>query len=130
MSHPKLSIVPNQPRGAGGRTPNNLPAQLTPLVGREAELESVHRLLRDTHSRLLTFTGPGGVGKTRLAVEIAQDLMDQFTDGVYIVELAPITDPALVLNSIAQTLKLREVAGQPVLALLQEYLRDRHILLI
>lgn len=82
--------------------PHNLPVQLTSFVGREREVADARRLLDG--ARLLTLTGPGGTGKTRLSLQLAADLIEQFHDGVYFVALAPITDPALVPSTIAQTL--------------------------
>jgi class 3 adenylate cyclase len=84
--------------------PNNLPVQLTPLIGREKEVAMAAQLLRRNDVRLLTLTGPGGTGKTRLGLQVAAELSDQFTDGVFFVNLAPINDPALVLFTIALTL--------------------------
>ena len=82
---------------------NNLPAQPTPLVGRERELGEVRDLLRTEGVRLLTLTGPGGIGKTRLGLQVAAELLDEFEDGVFFVALAPITDPALVASAIAES---------------------------
>jgi class 3 adenylate cyclase len=92
---------------------NNLPAQPTLLVGRERELEEVLALLRSSNVRLLTLIGPGGTGKTRLALQAAAELMDEFEDGVFFVALAPIADPALVAPTVARTLGLTESGDQP-----------------
>jgi predicted ATPase/class 3 adenylate cyclase len=108
----------------------NLPAQPTPLIGRENEVAAVATLLHGTDARLLTLTGPGGVGKTHLALQAAVDLLDDFADGVYVVNLAPIADPDLVPSVIAQTLELREATGRPLLNQLQDYLHDKHMLLL
>ncbi|MBA3552535.1 MAG: tetratricopeptide repeat protein [Actinobacteria bacterium] len=110
--------------------PNNLPLSLTSFIGRAAELEEVKRLLDQT--RLLTLTGPGGTGKTRLSLQLAAAASDQFPHGVFFVTLAPIFDPALVPSTIAQTLGLYEVTGGPgsPQERLAEYLRDRELLLV
>jgi predicted ATPase/class 3 adenylate cyclase len=109
---------------------NNLPAQPTPLVGRERELEEVLALLRSSHVRLLTFTGPGGTGKTRLGLQAAAELTDEFEDGVFFVALAAIADPTLVAPAITRTLGLSESSNQPAVELLEGYLRDRQVLLV
>ena len=93
--------------------PQNLPAQATPLIGREKETAAVQALLRREEVRLVTLTGPGGTGKTRLGLQVAADLLDEFADGVFFVELAPISDPDLVASTIAQTLGVRETSGMP-----------------
>src|SRR5215472_15689120 len=95
--------------------PNNLPVQLTSYIGREQELTAVGHLLRHENVRLLTLTGPGGVGKTRLALQVAAEQASRFADGVFFVNLAPVSDPALVIHAIAQTLDIREGSGQPLL---------------
>ncbi|HEX4743245.1 MAG TPA: adenylate/guanylate cyclase domain-containing protein [Candidatus Limnocylindria bacterium] len=110
------------------RTPNNLPAQLTTFVGR-AQLEEVRALLRDG-ARLLTLTGPGGTGKTRLSIEAAGDVADAFPDGVYWVPLAAITDSALVGPAIATSLGLHDAGSRPVAERIAEHLRDRTVLLV
>ena len=109
---------------------NNLPTQLTSLIGREQEVATVQRLLNREDVHLLTLTGPGGTGKTRLGLQVAAELTDSFVDGVYFVNLAPIRDPSLVIPTIAQTLALKENADQPLTNLLKAYLRDRHFLLL
>jgi predicted ATPase/class 3 adenylate cyclase/Tfp pilus assembly protein PilF len=110
--------------------PNNLPAQPTPLIGREQEGAAVYTLLRRKDVRLLTFTGPGGTGKTRLGLQMAADLIDDFADGVFFVPLAPISDPVLVAATIAQTLGVREAGGRSLLESLKDYLRDKQTLLL
>jgi predicted ATPase/class 3 adenylate cyclase len=108
--------------------PNNLPVQLTSFVGRQREINAVKQLL--TANRLLTLSGPPGTGKTRLGLRVVTELLNQFADGVYFVELAPISDPALVATTIAQLFGVRETAGQPLLKTLQIYLREKRLLLL
>ena len=93
-------------------TPNNLPQQATSFIGRETELAEAKRLLGGT--RLLTLLGMGGLGKTRLSLQIAADVLDQYPDGVWFVDLAPIRDPSLVPNATGHVLGIREDAGKPV----------------
>lgn len=109
-------------------TPHNLPHQVTSFVGRGAEIEAVCGLLE--HTRLVLLTGTGGSGKTRLALEVAQRLLDRFADGVWLVDLAPLEDAALVLPAIAQTLGLHEIAYTPLHESLKQYLRSRQMLLL
>jgi predicted ATPase len=94
--------------------PGNLPRQPTPCVGRESQLRDIVSLLQREDVQLLTLTGPGGTGKTRLALQVAADLLDDFRDGVYFVPLAALTDPALVPSAIAQALGLRHEGEQPM----------------
>ncbi|MCW5852568.1 MAG: adenylate/guanylate cyclase domain-containing protein, partial [Anaerolineae bacterium] len=110
--------------------PNNLPAQPTGFIGREPELTELHTLLTRPDVRLVTLTGPGGTGKTRLALQVAADLLQEFPDGVYFVNLAPIIDPSLVTSTIAQTLNLQEVGQHSALDLLKVALREKRILLL
>ncbi len=107
---------------------HKLPAQLTSFVGREQEINDVTRLLRAT--RLLTLTGPGGSGKSRLALRVAADVLNQFYGGVFFVDLAPIRDTQLVLSTIAGTLGIQEVTGQPLIETIKYALLGRHILLL
>src|SRR6266566_5131809 len=108
----------------------NLPAQLSPLIGREHEIQALCTLLRRAEVRLVTLTGIGGVGKTRLGLEVATHLLGDFPDGVCFVPLAPISDPDLVIATIAQTLGIQEAGEQPLLDLLQAHLRDKRLLLL
>ena len=112
----------------------NLPALLTSLIGRELEQERAADYLLKPDVRLLTLTGAPGIGKTRLALQVASQLAsraaEHFRDGVFLVELATLLDPDLVLPSMAQTLGLRETAGQPVADVLADHLRDRKVLLL
>ena len=108
--------------------PNNLPRQLTSFVGREPEIAQVRELLDAT--RLLTLTGAGGSGKTRLVLQAAADVLDQYPDGVWFVDLAPITDPALVPQTVASALTVREEAGKPLAQSVTEYARPKQFLLV
>lgn len=107
---------------------NNLPHQMTSFIGRQAELAELKRLLNE--KRLLTLTGPGGSGKTRLALQAATEMVDQFRNGVFFVALAPLTDANLVASTIAQPLGIKETAGRSIADSLQEYLRSKSLLLI
>jgi predicted ATPase/DNA-binding SARP family transcriptional activator/tetratricopeptide (TPR) repeat protein len=107
---------------------HNLPLQLSSFIGRERELAEVRRFLES--SRLVTLTGAGGSGKTRLALRVAGDLLDVFKDGIWLVELAPLADSALVPSAIASSLGIAENEGGPLLDTLVGYLRDRHLLLL
>lgn len=100
------------------------------MLGRENELSSVRRLMQREEVLLVTLTGPGGTGKTRLSLQLGADLLDSFLDGVYFVELAPITDPALVAAAIAHTLGLKENGEHDIQAKLKTYLQTRQLLLI
>jgi predicted ATPase/class 3 adenylate cyclase len=109
-------------------TPNNLPRQLTSFIGRERELAEVKGLLAS--SRLVTLLGVGGLGKTRLSLQVAADLIDAFPDGVWFVDLAPLTDESLVPQSIATVLGVKEEAGRSVLEAVEKYVVDRRLLII
>ena len=106
----------------------NLPAQLTSFVGREKEIVAIKRSI--AASRLTTLTGPGGTGKTRLSLRVATDLLDTFSNGVWFVELAPLTDPALITQTVMASLGLREESGHTLLEILTDYLRSKTALLI
>jgi predicted ATPase len=108
--------------------PTNLPVELTSFVGREQELEKIRRLLGLT--RLLTLTGPGGSGKTRLALRVASDQLDRYPDGVFFVELASVNEPHLVPSVIASALRTGEQGPLPILETLQIELRQRTALLV
>lgn len=107
-----------------------LPAPITPLIGRAREVATVSAMLQRADVRLLTLLGPPGVGKTRLALQVASDLRAFFRAGVCFVALAPIRDPNLVRAAIAQALDLHEAGDQPLIETLQAYLRDKHLLLV
>jgi predicted ATPase/transcriptional regulator with XRE-family HTH domain len=108
----------------------NLPTPPTPLIGRAQERAQIGALLCTPAVRLVTLTGTGGIGKTRLGLQVAAELIDIFPDGVYFVDLALIREPALVSSAIAQTLGLRETGSQPLLTQLKQFLRDKHMLLL
>src|SRR6266702_6108158 len=124
-----IFILPKrEPSDLGRSSTHNLPAQLTPLIGREQEATLACALLRRPDVRLLTLTGTGGVGKTRLALQVATDLLDEFADGVSFLSLAPISDPELIIPAITQALGIKESRAQPLLGLLKAFLRDKHLL--
>jgi predicted ATPase/DNA-binding NarL/FixJ family response regulator len=108
----------------------NLPVPLTPLVGREREVAALVDLLHGDEVRLLTLTGPAGIGKTRLAIELATEAADGFADGVALVELAPLTEPSLVAQEVATAVGVREQSGTPLLATLSNALRSQQLLLM
>ncbi len=110
--------------------PNNLPAQPTAFIGREAELGEIVRRLTSEDVRLLTLTGPGGIGKTRVALQAAAELIEQFEDGVYFIDLAPIRDPEAVPIAIARTLGLRETSDRPLLDELKAQLQAKKMLIL
>jgi len=110
--------------------PNNLPIQPTPLIGREKEVASLGQLLRRVDVRLVTLTGPGGTGKTRLALQVAAELSDLKWRGIYFVDLAPVSDSAQVIPTIASTLGLREERGRSPLECLKEEIDQNRVLLL
>src|SRR5512147_107616 len=121
-------MKPSRPESNYTRYPKNLPVQLNSFIGRERELDRLRQLVWST--RLLTLTGPGGCGKTRLALKLAEQLLDAFQDGVWFVELAPISDAALISRTIMTALGMHERAGYTLNAALIEQLRPRELLLI
>jgi DNA polymerase III delta prime subunit len=110
------------------RPPHNIPSALSSFVGREKELAEVRRLVGD--ARLLTLTGPGGCGKTRLALATAAELVGTFGDGVWLVDLAPLTDPSLVPQAVASTLGVREQPARSLTEILADYLASKKVLLV
>jgi predicted ATPase/class 3 adenylate cyclase/Tfp pilus assembly protein PilF len=109
---------------------NNLPLQPTPLVGREKEASEVCDLVRGDETRLLTLTGPGGTGKTRLALQAAADLLEDFPDGTFFAPLATLTEAELFLPAVAETLGVRETGDQQLVESLKDYLSKRKLLLL
>jgi predicted ATPase/class 3 adenylate cyclase len=109
---------------------HNLPVQPTSLIGREKEVAECLALLRREDVRLLTLTGAGGAGKTRLGLQVAAELVDDFADGVFFVSLASVSDPNLVAPTIAHTLGIREGGGQTLIEALGDYLRNKQMLLV
>lgn len=113
---------------AGDEVPNNLVPALTSFVGRESEMVEVRRLLG--HARLVTVTGPPGAGKTRIAAEIAARMLGRFGDGAWFVELAPITDPRLMIPTLADALALRPATDQSLVDTVSAHLRTRHLMVV
>lgn len=109
-------------------TPNNLPQQVTSFIGRERELADAKRLLEET--RLLTLLGMGGLGKTRLSLQIAADMLEKYPDGVWFVDLAPIRDPALVPKVAAQVLGIHEEPGKPLTQTVCAHVKEHKLLLV
>src|SRR5262245_19564858 len=127
-------VVPDLPSGfpplrSLDTRPNNLPPQPTLLIGREGAAASALERLRRPEVRLLTLTGPGGIGKTRLALQVAADALDDFDGGVFFAPLETIRDPALLPAAIAQALGLRTSEHRPAAAAVRDYLRDKRALL-
>jgi predicted ATPase/class 3 adenylate cyclase len=110
--------------------PNNLPVQPNPLIGREKEVREVAAMFRRSDVRLLTLTGPGGTGKTRLGLQVAADMVDEFNDGAMFVNLAPIIDAGLVVSTIVQVLGVQEVGGTPLIETLKANLKEKEMLLV
>ncbi len=123
-----MSLPAAGPFGQTSQPPHNLPVQVTSFIGRQREIaEVIHQL---STGRLLTLTGSGGTGKTRLALQVAAELLEHYPHGVWLVELAPVSDPNLVALTAATALGLREEPGQPLSATLAEALRARRLLLV
>lgn len=134
LAQPHLLVDSSGESGLSGHvstvTAQPIPTPLTPLIGRERDVQNVSAALRQSHTRLLTLTGTGGIGKTRLALQIALELKDQFADGVHFVSLAPARDSAMVLSTIIQALGIRPQQNQRDDALLISYLQEKAALLI
>ncbi len=126
---PRVVTFPGVANAPGeGLPPNNLPLQLSSFVGREREISELRKLLLD--NRLLTLTGPGGSGKTRLALEVAKALVEAFEDGVWLVELASLSDPDLVAQTVASALGVREQPNRTLVETLTDALGEKETLLI
>ena len=125
---------PETPPVATPRTRSTVSATLplppTRLIGREAEMAALSNLLAQDDVRLVTLTGPGGTGKTHLAQAVAAEVVDHYADGVFFVDLAPITDPSLVVPAIAAALGVRETADEPPREIVIRHLRERRLLLV
>lgn len=120
---PPASIQPSVP-------PTNLPDEATPFIGRAGEIAAITELVGQREVRLVTLTGTAGTGKTRLALQAGSSLLDSFRDGVFVVSLAPLTDPLLVPGAIAGALGVQEPAGTDLLAALTSFLKERQVLLV
>lgn len=129
LLHPKLPSAFPRLRVLSGHA-NNLPFQATRFVGREHDIQAVVTCLRSRDVRLVTLTGPGGTGKTRLALQVAAHLLEELPDGAFFVALAAIRDPALVLPSVAQVLGLRQAGDRPLLETVKDFVRDKHMLFV
>ena len=110
--------------------PNNLPIEPTPFIGREREVAALTRLLARPEVRLVTLTGPGGMGKTRLALQVAAEVSDEYSDGVFMVPLAPITEAEQVIEAIAQVLEIADISGLSLLSQVQRVLKSKKLLLV
>ncbi|MGH9882877.1 MAG: protein kinase domain-containing protein, partial [Pyrinomonadaceae bacterium] len=133
----KSDLLQDSPTVADSRGPalaashrHNLPAQITPLIGRKTEASTIKKLFRTGNARLVTLTGPGGTGKTRLSLEVGAEMLSDFQDGVFFVTLAPISDPSLVASAIAKTLSVKESFDRPLVESLKEHLREKQMLLL
>src|SRR5579863_490706 len=124
--------MPNEfpPLKSLSQRPHNLPTQPTPFVGREQEMERLYQMLCRPDVRLVTLTGPAGIGKTRLALQVAAELSDVFADGLFLVPLAPVNEPEQTVPTIIQTLGISDLSNQAPLTLLKSALKDKQMLLL
>jgi predicted ATPase len=118
------------PSAVARRVRSRVPSPSTSFVGRQLEVAAARERFLAPEVRLLTFTGPAGTGKTRLALAVASGLQDNFAEGVHFVDLAPIRDPALVSRSISQILGIRDAGDQPLIETLRLYLQPRQVALV
>ena len=125
-----MPALNTQTQHDGLRKVRNVPVSLTSLVGREAEVTAICELLRRDDIRLLTLTGAPGIGKTRLSIEVVSGLLDDFVDGIYFVNLAPVTEPSGVVHAMAAALGIRQIGDQSLEENLSRFLRGKQILLI
>jgi len=126
-----VGVMPSPPHSQAAPStaaPNNLPQSVTSFIGRDGVIDEALDLIEG--ARVLTLVGPGGTGKTRLSIELARHLLGQFPDGVWQVELAPVTDPALVPQTVLAALSVQEVLGRPVTDIICDYARSRKLLLV
>jgi predicted ATPase len=130
QSRAAARTAPVEPTGQPHTAGTTLPAPLTELIGREREVETVAGMLRRDGARLVTLTGPGGIGKSRLAIEAATRLTDDFSGGVVFVDLAPVHDPGLVINAVAEALGVRDTGDAPLVDKVGTAVRDRRLLLV
>jgi predicted ATPase/class 3 adenylate cyclase/DNA-binding CsgD family transcriptional regulator len=128
LCHPDLHNDFPPLRSANVVAAENLPVQLSSFIGRKAEISTIREALAD--NRLVTLTGAGGSGKTRLALQVASDIATEFADGVWYVDLAPITDPQVVTVTVARALSLPDQPGQPTMDVLLRFVRDRRMLIL
>src|SRR5579871_1071355 len=127
LRHPDLPQT-YPPLKSLDRFPHNLPFQLSTFIGREQQLQQVQERL--AARRLVTLTGIGGCGKTRLSLQVGAEILEQYPDGVWLVELAALSDPSLIAGSVVAVLGIREEPGRPLLQTLTDYLHSRTLLLI
>ena len=129
-ARPEMTPLPSASRSVPVSYINNLPQAPASLIGREEERLFAVASLRSTSTRLLTITGPGGVGKTRLAMQMAEDLSADFSDGVAFVALAPVRDAALLPEVLAQTFGMREQVDTPMVEQVRAFLQPKQVLLV